>query len=143
MNVAGLDLTQAAKIYGVANTPLFLIRKLQDDASVRAISAAYSGPEIVEALRSMVAAEPRDPVEAVRPYALLVALWFKPEVDDLQEAAKLETTIYGWYSYIAEVLVASFSPVHDQVIEVPGQLSSPTASIESSSPTASQYIIVP
>jgi hypothetical protein len=143
MNAVELDLTQAAKIYGIANTPLFLIRKLQEDPSVRAISAAYSGPEIVEALRSMVAAEPVDAGEAVRPYALLVALWFKTEIDHLQEAAKLETAIYAWYSYIAEVLVASFSPVNDQVIEVPGQLSSPTASIESSSPTASQYIIVP
>jgi hypothetical protein len=143
MNTAEINLTQAAKVYGVANTPHFLIRKLQDDPAVRAISAIYSGPEIVEALRSMVAAEPSDAVEEVRPYAFLVALWFKPEVDHLQEAARLETAIYGWYSYIAEVLTASFSPVHDQVIEVPGQLSSSTASIESSSPTASQYIIVP
>ena len=143
MNTADLDLKQAAKIYGIANTPLFLIRKLQDDVSVRAISAAYSGPEIVGALRSMVAVEPCDPVEAVRPYALLVALWFKPEIDDLREAAEFETSIYSWYSYIAEVLLTKFSPVHDQVIEVPGQLSTPTASIESSSPTATECIIVP
>jgi hypothetical protein len=142
MNLIEFDFAPAGKIYGIANTPLFLIRKLQVEPTARAIGDACAGSEIVEALRSMVNTEPANAAEAVRPYVLLLALWYKPEVDYLLEAAKLQTTIYGWYSYVAEVLRATFSSVQGQVIEVSGQLLSPTVSIESSSPSASRCVIV-
>jgi hypothetical protein len=136
MNPIDFDLTQSSYIYGVSNTPLFLVRKLQADPSIRAISEACTGQQIVDALRSLMTVDPANAVEAVRPYAYLVALWFKPEIEHLQEAAKLQTSVYGWYAYIAQALIESFSPVHTQEIEVPGQLLAPAVSFGSATPTS-------
>jgi len=140
MSPMDFDLTQASRIYSIANTPLFLVRKLQDDPSVRAISDACPGEQIVEMIRAIVAAEPANALEAVRPYAFLVALWFKPEIEHLQEAAKFKTPVYGWYEYIAGALRESFSPVQRQVIEVPGQLSAPPV-FAGSAPATSETIV--
>jgi hypothetical protein len=141
MNPRNFDLSQAAYVYGLANTPLFLARKLQTDPSVRAISVACTGQEILEELKVVLNADPASTEEAVRPYAYLVALSFKPEGDHLQEAARLQTSIHQWYSYIAETLVATYSPVQTQLIEVPGALSAPSVSQEQSVPTTTRVII--
>jgi len=143
MKPADFDLSNASRAYAVANTPFFLLRKLQSDPSARAICEACPGHEIVEELRSLVAAEPLDAIEAVRPYVYLVSLWFKPEIDHLQEAAKLEASIHIWYSYLAEVLLETYSPVQQQLMEVPGALAAPAVSVGADSPTMSRTIIAP
>ena len=143
MKPVDFDLTQASRVYAVANTPFFLLRKLQGDPSARAICDACPGREIVEELSSIVATEPLDAVEAVRPYVYLVSLWFKPEIDHLREAAKLESSIHIWYSYLAEVLLETYSPVQQQVIEVPGALAAPTVSQATDSPTTTRIINAP
>ena len=140
MNPYDFDLTEASRIYAVANTPLFLVRKLQADPAVKAICDACAGQQIVEALRATIMVEPANSVEAVRPYAFLVALWFKPEVEHLQAAATFQTSIYNWYQYVAQVLVETFSPVQRQVIEVPGIVRTQSASAGSSTPTTGVII---
>lgn len=140
MNVNDLDLSQASHIYGVANTPLFLVRKLQADPAVRAAGETCNAEEILAALRAAVSAEPVNSADAVRPYALLMALWFKPEIGDLKEAAKISAPAYRWFAYIAELLIQTFSPIQRQTIKVPGVLSAPPVSIGSAAPT--EIIIV-
>lgn len=142
MNVNDFDLTQASRAYGVANTPPFLVRKLQADPGVRSLAETCKAEDILAALRSAVTSEPGNAVDAVRPYALLVALWFKPEVEHLKEAAKIPATSYRWFAYIAELLIQSFSPVQKQTIQVPGLLSAPSVSVGSSVPTASPTITI-
>jgi hypothetical protein len=132
MSPTDIDLTEAGLVYAVSNTPLFLVRKLQNDQAVHALSERCSGEEIVDALRSAVAKEPDDPQEAVRPYAYLVALWYKPELDHLLQVASLRTPSYCWFAYIASALIQTFSPVQKQLIEIPGELSAPTVSTGSS-----------
>lgn len=135
MNPDDFDLTEAASVYAVSNTPLFLVRKLQADPAVRALGDGCSGEEIVEALRVAVTTEPQDAQEAVRPYVYLVALWYKPELEHLLEARRIAAPQYLWFAYIASVLIQTFSPVQKQLITVPGQLDSPRPSITSSSGT--------
>jgi hypothetical protein len=135
MNASDFDLTGASRVYGVANTPLFLVRKLQADPAIRALGERCTGEKIIAALRQALSAEPVDSVDAVRPYALLVALWFKPEIEHLKEAARLQGGSFTWYSLIAETLLSTFSPVHTQVVQVPGCLPSPIVSPRSSTPT--------
>jgi hypothetical protein len=135
MNPSDFDLTGASRVYGVANTPLFLVRKLQADPAVRALGERCAGQEIIAALRQVLCAEPMNPVDAVRPYAFLVALWFKPEIEHLKEAARLQGGSFTWYSLIAEALLSTFSPIHTQVVQVPGCLPSPVVSPTSSAPT--------
>lgn len=140
MNPNDFDLTDASLVYAVSNTPLFLVRKLQADPVVRAIGEGCSGEEIIQALRAAVATEPQDARQAVRPYAYLVALWYKPELDHLLEAAKTPAPHHSWFTYIASALIATFSPVQKQLITVPGQLGSPT--MFTSSPSQTTTIIM-
>jgi len=140
MNVNDLNLTQASRVYGIANTPPFLVRKLQADPEIRALGESCKPEDILAALRTAVAAEPNSAIEAVRPYALLVSLWFKPEVEHLKEAANISAPAYRWFSYIAQLLIQSFSPVQSGRIDVPGLLSAPPVSVSSSAPTTTILI---
>jgi hypothetical protein len=138
MNPDNFDLNAAARVYGIANTPPFLMRKLQVDPVVREISEKCSPEEILDALRSAVEKdamrEPMTPVDAVRPYAYLVALWFKPEVAHLREAAKILAPSYRWFDTIAELCIQTFSPIGNQSVNVAGVLSSSVISVPA--PTA-------
>jgi hypothetical protein len=142
MNVNELDLTQAARAYGVANTPPFLVRKLQGDPAVRQLGATGSAEEILRALRSAASVEPNSAVEAVRPYALLVALWFAPTIDSLQDARKIPATAYRWYDYVAQLLIETFSPVQRETMQVPGLLSAPSISVGSSVSVTNPKIVI-
>jgi len=139
MNPQDFDLTQASRVYGIANTPPFLVRKLQADPTVRAISDSCGGEQIIEQLQRIVAAEPTDATEAVRPYVYLVALWFKPEINHLREAAKIQAPNYRWFGWITELLMETFSPVHQQLVEVPMQVTAPSVTVGLSAPTIVIY----
>lgn len=140
------DLKQASKIYGIANTPPFLVRKLQDDVVVREISEKCSAQEILDALRLSVGMdpmkEPMTPIEAVRPYAYLVALWFKPEAEHLQEAARIAAPSYRWFETIADMLLQTFSHIQTQSFDVPGLIQTPGISMDTSTPTTVEPTIV-
>jgi len=142
MNLETFDLSQAAYTYGLANTPLFLVRKLQDDPAIRAISNSCSEDVILQSLRLLMGQEPTSALEAVKPYAYLVALWFKPEIGPLQQAAEMKTRAHQWYSYVAEVLIETYSPVQTQLIEVPGVLPAPSVTPEEA-PTSTRVIVAP
>jgi hypothetical protein len=146
MNPDSFDLNAAARVYGIANTPPFLVRKLQVDPVVRETSEKCSAEEILDALRSAVEKdamrEPMTPVEAVRPYAYLVALWFKPEISHLREAAKIPASSYRWFDTIAELCIETFSPIGNQSVNVPGALSSSTISVAASAPTTTPPAII-
>jgi len=142
MNVEEVDLTGAAETFAVANAPLFLVRKLQADPVVRNISERYPSQEILEALRGSIESKPTTVIEAVRPYALLVALWFKSEIDGLQEAIGIPAPDLNWYAYIGDALMISFSPVQTQSIQMPGRLYSSSVT-ESSPAPINQIVIVP
>jgi hypothetical protein len=141
MNPNDVDLRQASYVYGIANTPLFLVRKLQDDPAIRALGTECPGEQLVDALRLIAALEPANSVEAVRPYAFLVALWFNPKIEHLKEASNIQTHVYRWYGYIAQVLLETFSPVQSQTVEVAGQLSAPLVSMGSTAATSHELII--
>lgn len=134
---------EAAQVYGIANTPLFLLRKLQADAEVRAIGEECSGELILDALRAAIAIDPETPIEAVRPYALLVALWFKPTLEHLREAARFSPKDgpWRWFDYLAAALIETFSPVESQIIRVPASIGAPAPRIQSATP-ASRIIVV-
>jgi hypothetical protein len=142
MNPNDFDLSQASLALQAANTPLFLVRKLQEDPVTREIAENCSVEEILDVLRPSISADPTTAVEAVRPYALLVALWSKPDIGGLQEAVAIPAPGLSWYSYIGGALMLTFSPVQTQTIKTPGRLYSQSLVESSSSPT-NQIIIVP
>jgi hypothetical protein len=141
LNPNDVDLRQASYVYGIANTPLFLVRKLQDDPAIRALGTECPGEQLVDALRLIAALEPASAVEAARPYAFLVALWFNPNIEHLREASTIQAPVHKWYAYIAQVLLETFSPVQSQSIEVAGELRTPVISIGSTAATNLEIII--
>lgn len=113
-------LTQAGESYAAANTPLFLLRKLHSDPEVVALGQTFSTEQLLEALKQAVTIEPKSPQDAVRPYALLVALWHKNENEPLKQAASIEAPHSDWYKYLSTVLLETFSPVQRSLIQMPG-----------------------
>jgi hypothetical protein len=114
-----IDFTAASLALAVANTPSFLIRKLKSDPGVKFIADSYSDEQILNELRATPNADPAEPLNAVRPYAYLTALWMKPRPDALRIAAELETSRWRWYSVIASFLLDTYSPISSQTVQAP------------------------
>jgi hypothetical protein len=106
-----IDLTEATQAFAVANTPLFLVRKLRADEAVRSLARELGEQELLEGLRLSIAEQPRDLTSAVRPYALLVALSLKLQADGIKKAAEISAPNWEWFDYISNYLSTSFHPV--------------------------------
>src|SRR4051812_21469407 len=68
------DLSDAEFALAVANTPLFLLRKLREDEASRNIAIALPEAEIFRRMKQRLARKPKDLRERVEPYVYLVAL---------------------------------------------------------------------
>jgi hypothetical protein len=110
-------LTQAAEMYAVANTPLFLVRKLREDSAASEISASFDGATILEELKKALLSAPRTPDEYVRPYVYLVALAQKSDNQFLQQALSLAGhERWDWFDYIASVLLETHVATGNQEV---------------------------
>lgn len=136
-----IDLTAASFALAVANTPPFLIRKLKSDPAVKLINDSFSDDQILNELRALANADPAEPLNAVRPYAYLTALWMKPRPDALRVAAELNMNRWRWYSVIASFLLDTYSPISSQTFQTP-RAKEGSATPGSTVP-ASRIILVP
>lgn len=138
-----IDLTSAVDMYAVANTPLFLLRKLQRDPLTREIATSFSSDQILAALKSALEAEPSSAEEYVKPYVLLVALSQQPNDSGLRAAGAMpKTEKWDWYGYLQRVLLASFNPTTTFAIKAPSfQIGSGSVS-RSQAPVERKIIVV-
>lgn len=118
MNLHEYDLANASKSYLLANTPLFLLVRLQDDPVVHDLAKRFSSTELLENLKSSLQAHPNTLEEVVWPYVLMTAIFLSGNFVDLQEAAGLPASNFRWYSWIAAALVANSSPLNRTVVEI-------------------------
>jgi hypothetical protein len=123
MNLGEFDVSQACESRLVANTPLFLIRKLRTDPVVQDIALRFASSEIVNALKVSLQADPRTFEDGVWPYVLVTALFLKGDVLPLQEAAELTSPNLKWYKCIAAALLADSKPLNFVTIDVPQKIS--------------------
>ena len=131
-----INLSGAALALAVANTPPFLMRKLQSDPSVRLISETFSDEQILDGLRALAGIDPGEPLNAVRPYAYLTALWMKPRPDALRVAAGFSMARWRWYEVIASYLNATYSPISTQIFQASNTSewgASPTSAVPATS----------
>src|SRR5208337_2829318 len=118
-NFEDANLEQAALNYAVANTPLFLLRKVREDPVTREIADSFSGQAILAELRSSVDRSPENLLDYVRPYVYLVALSMKPEDVHLRAAARLPNIEkWNWLSYLQGVLLETYTPTESAVINL-------------------------
>lgn len=110
MNPDEIDLTEAGYIYLVSNTPLFLIRRLQEESSVYSLRERCSGEELYQGIVSALEKEPESSVEAVRPFAYLIALRSQNSPELFFQAAELRSEYHPWFKTAARLLEATFVP---------------------------------
>lgn len=106
----------------VANTPLFLLRKLRTNQTVAEIAQFSRGSLVLSALKEALKQEPKTLRKTVLPYVYLVALSMMPESSFLQSAAKFKSPHHDWYSYLVEALIQSYRPATIKTIEIPTKL---------------------
>jgi hypothetical protein len=120
------DLQQAQANFAVANTPLFLVRKLQEDPAVRLLARQVNPNLLLEELRKSVQKRPETLRESVIPYVCLVALWFNNDATFLENAVSVKPAYSDdWFDYIRSVLIKTFRPTHTYVTHVPLTITSP------------------
>lgn len=129
-----IDLNQACEAFAIANTPLFLVRKLQADPAVHAARDRFSGQQLFDILLEALRDEPKSIIDSVRPYALLVALSLQGDIEHLRAASQVSAKGWDWFEYIAAFLVETFSPITTEIIRVPGELEAPSISYASEAP---------
>jgi hypothetical protein len=130
------DLTEAAHIYAVANTPLYLIRMLRQDPTVYEISKSFSGDEILTQLSNALRVKPESPVDYVRPFVYLAALWHKPEEKYLKMSPRIpDVGETDWFNYVRRVLLETYSPTISQNIQLPPRVRVATPSLHTDAPS--------
>jgi hypothetical protein len=117
-NQEPIDTQTAERALAVANTPLFLLRKLRADPTVAELRQNYSAAEILSALKRSLKKTPKTLSEAVTPYLYLVALSGLPDVRFLREAETFAAPNTEWYSYLARLLVETYRPTSFKTIKV-------------------------
>ena len=114
-NLAEINLTEAGQIFAFANTPLFLIRKLQGCQAVSEAKAADK-EDLVEALEKALTKEQATLADSVRPFVYLAALATKGDTRLLQKAAELPAAGWDWYHVIAQLIIETYQPVTSESI---------------------------
>ena len=136
-----IDLKRAGESFAVANTPLFLIHRLRSDPAVQEIArSSTSGKTVLQALKKAISRKPRTLNDAVRPYVYLVVLSMIRDISFLKEASHLEAMHSNWFSYIAGVLLKTYSPTSLETIYAPSLTLTPTANIRTPAPITSSTL---
>jgi hypothetical protein len=137
-----VELRGAESAFAVANTPLFLMRKLRSDPTIALLARKRRGEELLASLRDIAGKEPQDPREFVLPYVYLVALSLKQDLSHLREAATIAQPYADWYRYIGDYLVQSTIPTETKTILFSNQILTPTISLASSANTKIENLTV-
>lgn len=114
-----IDFDQTVNSLILANTPLFLVRKLTRDSAVRRLLDEAGPEKILEQLRKATKTEPKDILEKAIIYAHLVALSLTDDVTYLQQASELSASHLEWFNFIAKELLARYRPTTFSVLTTP------------------------
>jgi hypothetical protein len=74
MTILAIDLHEAEVSVAVANTPIFLARRLRENSAVRRAHDLYGPDKLFVALQSLAARKPDNLSQAAEVYFYLVAL---------------------------------------------------------------------
>jgi hypothetical protein len=121
--ISQLDFPVAEKIFAISNTSSFLLRKLRDENSIRALAETFTPKQLVAELKRTATKRPKSLSDAVRPYVMLVALSWYSDREPLKSATKIETPHFPWFETIGKDLLNRHSPVSYTKIEIPPRIS--------------------
>lgn len=105
-----INLQSAMAAFAVANTPMYLFRKLRADHTIQETSKHASAKEIYASLKSSLSQPPKSLEDSVRPYAYLVALLFAGEAPFIMKARTISAPHHPWYSYLSNAVALEIRP---------------------------------
>ena len=120
--ISRVDLDSAEEALAIANTSLFLLRKLRADEAPEIISAAYSPTAIFAALCGRMAKKPRTLRDAVAPFVYAVALARQGQLQLLHKALQVPASEYDWLPYLIGVLIETTPSTTTTTIQAPVRL---------------------
>lgn len=91
----------------VANSPLFLLRKLRENPVVQDMAQRALGDTLLSQLKSTLSRKPKKISNAVKPYAYLVALSLQADPKRIEMATKFNSPYHAWYDYLARLIFNS------------------------------------
>jgi hypothetical protein len=137
-SVRTFNLTNAETTFGLANAPLFLLRRLRADPEIRRMSE-MSVADLFANLRKSLKQKPKTFRSMVRPYVYLAALSLKNDVRALHRATALKAPHHEWFEYLANVVKQTYVPTTTTVYHVSPSLNR-TSPITSSNLSANSPI---
>jgi len=133
-----IPLPEAEHTFAVANTPLYLIRKLRQDPIVYEISRSFSGDQILAELNRALSVKPSALADYVRPFVYLVALWHMREDRYLKlSPEKTDAGEREWYNYVRRFLLETYSPTIDVTVQIPPKV---TSGVQSDAPFTFKHV---
>jgi hypothetical protein len=140
-NIWEFNLDQAALAYAVANTPLFLLRKLREDPLTREISSSFSGDTLFTELQNALKHRPESLQDYVRPYVYLVALSMKQEDRWLRDAVRIPSVeSWNWFRYLQHVLLETYVPTETGTINIPPSVCQIGVTVRGDGPVVRQVV---
>lgn len=106
----------------MANSPLFLLRKIRQDPLTAQIAREAKGNTILEVLSDFLQREPRTLRTAVAPYVYLVALSMQSDATFLKLASVLSATHHEWFSFLCDFLLKTHHSDTVQTLIIPAPL---------------------
>ncbi len=113
-----LSLENAKSVYSLANTPLYVLRNLKQDAAVTQIARSRSSEEILHELSIRKSSSEETLDQTVMPFVLLVALGSKNDLTAVKEAERFSGSFGEWFSTIARAILLTTSPTSLSKLEM-------------------------
>jgi hypothetical protein len=113
-----ITLNEAQAAVAVANTPLFLVRRLRENPALRRAHVMHGAEKIFAALQTVLPNKPSDLTAATEAYFYLVALSLDDDKSWLRRALALSAPHIKWFSDIAEYLVETAKPTVAKTLDL-------------------------
>lgn len=115
-----ISLEEAKSAFVVANTPLYFVRRLQQDSNTRLLNEHMTGEEILEEFKNAIAHKPQTLDELIVPYVCLIALSLRDDITPLQKTTEIiPAPGFKWLDYIQQVLIQTYKPMDRRQYGVP------------------------
>jgi hypothetical protein len=105
-----IDLREAEKSVAVANTPIFLARRLRENPALQRALKLHGAEKIFGALGIISVRKPSDLKQATEVYFYLVALSLDNDASWLHRARALPSPYIKWFGEIADYLISTTKP---------------------------------
>jgi hypothetical protein len=120
-----ITMAEAETAVAVANTPIFLARRLRENQAVRRALQLHGPAKIFAALESIAPRKPYSLTDATKVYFYLVALSFDMDLLWLQRARKLAVPHIKWFSEVGDFLASGTVSTTKSSITAPAIISTP------------------